>query len=471
MADEILCPVCESPNDPWNEVCDACGAELHAPAAAETDHDDDAFDLLEDTGAEETSLHGEPTAANMAEHKETVEFDLDEFAASEGAPSEASDDNLTTEYDLGAEDSSEAEAPIEDEFAAGYNFEVDPSEASETEDDDSFDEWAGEDSEPAEAEAAGDAAYELEEEAPFDDDELVADGGMALEADSGFESFGADSDAGLEDFGADSDADDAAPAADSDVDFDEFDEPAAPNDEEAAAESEADEELPPPPELDAILNPERIERAAIEPLPQPGPYQDLATLRVYRDGEQLGEVAIDFACTVLGLDQPDDADDAPEAEPESVELELDALEPLDEEPDEAPYELEAIDAGDEESSFGFEEEDNADGENPWDTADSEADEANDADEAAAEPTVYEDPEDLEEGPVVDLSQFGDADAFARRHGYVFRQNKNYTLYVLSDMGTQLNDELLAIGDHRQLNDGDVIIVGGEVALQFSKPAA
>jgi hypothetical protein len=72
--------------------------------------------------------------------------------------------------------------------------------------------------------------------------------------------------------------------------------------------------------------------------------------------------------------------------------------------------------------------------------------------------------------LVDLSQYANADAFADLHSYIFRQNKNYTLYVTSDAGTQLNDELLDLGEHRTLEDGDVIVLGGTLAMRFNMPA-
>jgi hypothetical protein len=229
---------------------------------------------------------------------------------------------------------------------------------------------------------------------------------------------------------------------------------------ENAEESVAEEEPAAPPELEAILNPERVEHEPIEPLPRPGGYKEPANLRVFYNGEDLGALAIDSACTVLGVD-----DSAGDYDLEAVE-------------EEAAFELEAISEpaleDDGEQDFAAENiaPDGAGSEDSGLEADSDASDAASEDDAQPdEPVVFEDPENLEEGPVIDLSQYGDASKFARRHGYIFRQNKNYTLYVLSDMGTQLNDEMLELGAHRKLAHGDVVILGGEVALQFRAPAS
>lgn len=71
-------------------------------------------------------------------------------------------------------------------------------------------------------------------------------------------------------------------------------------------------------------------------------------------------------------------------------------------------------------------------------------------------------------PDIDLSQY-DAESFvSRKHAYIYRQNKNYTLYAISNGGVQLNSDLLELGDRRQLSDGDVIVIAGFLAFKFSK---
>ncbi|MFU8805756.1 MAG: FHA domain-containing protein [Bradymonadaceae bacterium] len=74
-------------------------------------------------------------------------------------------------------------------------------------------------------------------------------------------------------------------------------------------------------------------------------------------------------------------------------------------------------------------------------------------------------------PEIDLSEY-DADGnISRKHAYIFRQNKHYTLYVTSNTGTQINQDLLDLGDRRELNDGDVIILAGKLAMKFQLPEA
>ncbi len=73
-------------------------------------------------------------------------------------------------------------------------------------------------------------------------------------------------------------------------------------------------------------------------------------------------------------------------------------------------------------------------------------------------------------PDFDLTDFDPAGEISRKHAYVYRQNRNYQLYVLSNAGTQLNAELLSLGDRRSLKTGDVIVLAGKYALKFELPA-
>ena len=73
-------------------------------------------------------------------------------------------------------------------------------------------------------------------------------------------------------------------------------------------------------------------------------------------------------------------------------------------------------------------------------------------------------------PDFDLTDFDDAGQVSRKHAYVYRQNRNYQLYVLSNAGTQLNAEMLSLGDRRALKSGDVIVLAGKYALKFELPA-
>ncbi len=518
MAEEITCPACETPNDPWNELCDACGAELYAEAEVAADADDEEFVAPEADG-DPAGFEGVEQVQAYDEENPDDGFDADEIAGDEDefaeVPVEANeeihevvaegnnDEPPTVSYDLQEDTGVQAPAFAPEEADAGEAFEQ---FAAHEYDDESEDaeyeleaiEPADEDGEPFDA-SPDDTFDDWEEDdasdgdVEFNEDQVMADGGAPFEpavAEETSSEIPADSEASFaEELAADSDAgfaDDMT--ADSDADFDEFADADAPLDE-VAEQSEVEEELPPPPELEAILNPERVERAPIEPLPTPGPYAELATLTVFKGGESLGEVAIDSNCTVLGLDHPDEAQQADEEAEEIYELE--AIEPVEAEANEAPaeaeFELEAIedeaDAYSEDDFAAFSSQQVTDAEDADEDFDDgfesfgeEVDEEeeypdSEVDEELPAPEPYEDPEDLEEGPVIDLSQFGDAERFARRHGYLFRQNKHYTLYVLSDKGTQINDEVLELGEYRELADGDVIVLGGEVALEFNEPAA
>jgi len=86
-------------------------------------------------------------------------------------------------------------------------------------------------------------------------------------------------------------------------------------------------------------------------------------------------------------------------------------------------------------------------------------EQDDEEEDDGDPT----PVDIDLGPYLD-----DADVW-NRHAELFRHNKNYTLCVTADGTTQLNDDLLELGEHRRLEDGDVVVLGGEVGLEFHLP--
>lgn len=72
-------------------------------------------------------------------------------------------------------------------------------------------------------------------------------------------------------------------------------------------------------------------------------------------------------------------------------------------------------------------------------------------------------------PEIDLSEYDGEGSVSRKHAYIFRQNKHYTLYVTSNTGTQINQDLLSLGDRRELSDGDVIILAGKLAMKFQIP--
>ena len=72
-------------------------------------------------------------------------------------------------------------------------------------------------------------------------------------------------------------------------------------------------------------------------------------------------------------------------------------------------------------------------------------------------------------PEVDLAEWDPDASVSRKHAYIYRQNKNYTLYVVSNAGTQINEDLLELGDRRTLSDGDVIVLAGRFAMKFERP--
>ena len=74
-------------------------------------------------------------------------------------------------------------------------------------------------------------------------------------------------------------------------------------------------------------------------------------------------------------------------------------------------------------------------------------------------------------PDLDLTDLDPEAHISRKHAYIYRQNKNYTLYAVSNAGTQLNSDLLDLGDRRPLADGDVIVLAGKIAMKFEMPNA
>jgi len=72
-------------------------------------------------------------------------------------------------------------------------------------------------------------------------------------------------------------------------------------------------------------------------------------------------------------------------------------------------------------------------------------------------------------PDIDLGAFAADAPIWQRHLAIYRQNKNYVAFVAADGATQLNETLLQLGDYRRLKDGDVLIVGGTIGLEFALP--
>lgn len=72
-------------------------------------------------------------------------------------------------------------------------------------------------------------------------------------------------------------------------------------------------------------------------------------------------------------------------------------------------------------------------------------------------------------PDIDLTEHDPEVFVSRKHAYIYRQNKNYTLYAISNGGVQLNSDLLQLGDRKALKDGDVIVIAGFLAFKFKLP--
>ncbi|MEM1349663.1 MAG: FHA domain-containing protein, partial [Myxococcota bacterium] len=72
-------------------------------------------------------------------------------------------------------------------------------------------------------------------------------------------------------------------------------------------------------------------------------------------------------------------------------------------------------------------------------------------------------------PDIDLSAYDPEGFISRKHAYIYRQNKNYTLYAVSNGGVQVNTTLLELGDREALRDGDVIVLAGFLAFKFRLP--
>jgi hypothetical protein len=73
-------------------------------------------------------------------------------------------------------------------------------------------------------------------------------------------------------------------------------------------------------------------------------------------------------------------------------------------------------------------------------------------------------------PDLDLTPWDEQGYVSRKHCYIYRQNKNYTIYAVSNGGVQVNSTLLELGDRHPLQDGDVIVLAGAFAFKFALPS-
>lgn len=68
--------------------------------------------------------------------------------------------------------------------------------------------------------------------------------------------------------------------------------------------------------------------------------------------------------------------------------------------------------------------------------------------------------------LLDLGELDPSASPAFQHATIFQTNRNFTLHVTCDAGTQVNREVLALGTLRNLQHGDVLVFGGKHPLHF-----
>ncbi len=69
-------------------------------------------------------------------------------------------------------------------------------------------------------------------------------------------------------------------------------------------------------------------------------------------------------------------------------------------------------------------------------------------------------------PDLDVTEFDKDGRTSRKHVYIYRNNRDYFLYPISNGGTQLGQEIVEMGQRKQLKDGDVIILAASLAMKF-----
>ena len=69
-------------------------------------------------------------------------------------------------------------------------------------------------------------------------------------------------------------------------------------------------------------------------------------------------------------------------------------------------------------------------------------------------------------PDLDLTEFDAEGTTSRKHAYIYRMGGTYYLYPVSNAGTQLNSEMVDMGQRKKLKDGDVIILAATLAMKF-----
>lgn len=385
MEETLVCPICETANQPDATHCEVCGERLvPAEPGEEVGPEESVAENLSVDGGEFVgfAVEGEDEAP------EAMEMDLAEAdATAEGFPVA---DSQVSELEFEASDPElveSAESLAAASEAAEEDLDALEAPGDETGELDQFEEQLEEDR----AAAAQSEGQSEDQEAPEMLYSPVDGTGYprgSQEYEEGFGPMGEElvAEPPTAQASEASEASEEPEAASFDDEFDDEYETAGPVSETSA---ESVDEVParstrePSPEFRAAFQARQKERPSMEPLPQPGTYAEPATLTVYVNREPTMRHEIETDETLIGRRDP--------------------------------------------------------------VAD-----------------AY---------PDVDLTDYDPEAHVSRKHAYIYRQNKNYTLYAVSNAGTQLNSELLDLGDRRPLKDGDVIVLAGKVAMKFDLPGA
>lgn len=435
MTDTVTCPECGATNPSDMAYCETCGASLEGVATQETPQDEPE----QDSHQGEESFDELP-ADEALDAAEQPDADVEGEALDEDS------------HPVDGDDAVEAVEAVDEEDAAEYSdedFDIEPLDASpEGVEDQAFDL----ESDAEQVDLADDDEFEIEAiDDDLEDEPVVTPDNESLSADEFEESFPED-DAFDEEISLEESSEDG--------DFDDANDDAVPIDEAP------------------VIVPQRTterRQITVDPLPQPGPHPFPPSLTIFHDQQALEVIDLMQDVTYIGSaaddSSPDEATDSADADVEDMDLEALAANAAHHTQD---IETFAGPGGEEidDDAAPLEEEpvaDDSDDSEPSETADEEQSLA-DSGDGDEENTPAEEPVDELQTAVVDLSTLAGAE-LAKKHAAIFKQNKNYTLYVLADEPTQLNDELLELGERRSLSDGDVVILGETIALRFELDAA
>lgn len=71
-------------------------------------------------------------------------------------------------------------------------------------------------------------------------------------------------------------------------------------------------------------------------------------------------------------------------------------------------------------------------------------------------------------PDLDVTPYDPELAISRKHAYLYREGENAYIYPISNSGTQVNQEMVDIGAKKKLNEGDVVILSGRLAIRYAR---